>query len=181
MANIQKNSSKVISNFWWLTLTVGIVYTIVGILMLKNPLSSFYTLCVIAGIPLIISGIFETYLTIVNRKKMGHDWLVFSGLIDLGIGLILVSNPKFILILVTLLISLLLIYQAVVVIRKAIHLRGTNPKGWKWMLGAGILLIILTAILIIKPEIVGAALSVWLGITFIIFGLYRIILFFKVK
>lgn len=181
MSNIPKSSSSKISNFWWLTLTIGIVYTIVGILMLRNPLNSFYTLCVIAGIPLIISGIFETYLTIVNRKKMGHDWLVFSGLIDLGIGLILVSNPKFILILVTLLISLLLIYQAVIIIRKAVQIKTTNPKGWKWMLGSGILLIILTAILIVKPEIVGAALSVWLGITFMVFGFYRIFLFFRMK
>lgn len=173
--------STKINNFWWLTLFTGIIYLIVGFLLLKNPLDSFYTLCMIAGIPLIIGGLIETYLTISNRKKMANNWLAFSGLIDLGIGLILVLNPKVILTLVTLLISLLLVYQAILLIRKSVKQKSSNPQAWKWTLGIGIVLIIVTAVLIAKPEIVGAALSIWLGITFLVFGIYRIILFFKFR
>lgn len=181
MENNVSLASKKINNFWWLTLLTGIIYMIVGFLLLKNPLDSFYTLCMIAGIPLIIGGLIETYLTISNRKKLAYNWLAFSGLIDLGIGLILVLNPKVILTLVTLLISLLLIYQGIVLIRKSVKQKSTNPQAWKWTLGFGIVLIILTAILMAKPEIVGAALSIWLGITFLVFGVYRIILFFKFR
>lgn len=181
MENKVELTSKKINNFWWLTLFTGIIYVIVGILLLKNPLDSFYTLCMIAGIPLIIGGLIEVYLTISNRQKIARNWLAFSGLIDLGIGLILVSNPKFILILVTLLISLLLIYQTILLIRKSVKQKSSNPKAWKWTLGFGIVLIIVTAILMAKPEIVGAVLSIWLGITFFVFGVYRIFLFFKFR
>lgn len=169
------------NNFWWLTLSTGIIYIVVGILMLRNPLNSFYTLCMIAGIPLLIGGIIEVFLTISNRKKMTGNWLTFSGLIDVGIGLILVLNPKVILVLVTLLLSILLIYQGLILIRKAVKQKSVNPRGWKWTLGLGIVLLLITAVLIVKPEIVGAALSIWLGVTFIIFGVYRILLFFNSK
>ncbi len=172
---------KRMNNFWWLTLSIGVIYTIVGVLMIKNPLTSFYTLCIIAGIPLIISGIYEIYLTIANRKNKIDGLLIFSGLIDLGLGLVLVSNPKIILIIVTLLISLLLIFQGIVLIRKAVQLKSANPRGWKWVLGIGIVLLLISSILIIRPNIAGKAISIWLGISFIVFGAYRIFLFFRVK
>jgi len=172
---------KRINNFWWLTLSIGIIYTVVGVMMIKNPLTSFYTLCVIAGIPLIISGIYEIYLAISSRKNNVDGLLVFSGLIDLGLGLVLVSNPKIILVIVTLLISLLLIFQGIILIRKAVQLKSANPKGWKWVLGIGLVLLLISGILIIKPEIAAKALSIWLGVSFIIFGVYRIFLFFRVK
>ena len=181
MAKINQTSSYKRGNFRWLSLVIGIIYIIIGILMFRNPVSSFYTLCKIAGILLIISGTIETYLTFSNLKKISQNWLVFSSIIDLGIGLILVLNPKIILVLVTLLISLLFIYQAIFLIQKAVKQKSTNPKGWKWILGIGVLLIIATIILIAKPEIVGAAVAIWLGLTFLAFGIYRIILFFKFR
>ncbi len=182
MTEIIETKSGKISHIWWLTLLIGIIYIIIGVIMVSNPIHSFYTICKIAGIPLVISGIYETYLTISNYKKLDlKGWLVFSGLIDIAIGLILILKPQIILIPVTLLISALLIYQSVLLIRKAFKQKATHPEGWKWILGLGVILIIISIMLIVKPEIVGAALAIWLGIIFAVFGVYRIYLFFKAK
>lgn len=170
------------TRLWWLSFAIGIMYIVAGIVMISNPKESFYTICRIAGIPFAISGIYETYITVARRNKFDFKgWLIFSGLLDLAIGLIMILKPQMVLIPVTILISILILYQSIILMKKAFDQKTKHSMGWKWILGLAIVLMLISIVLILKPEIIGAAIAIWLGATFLIFGIYRTFLFFSLK
>lgn len=167
---------------WRIPLIIGLLFILFGIVMLKNPLTSFYTLSIIIGSTLIASGIVEIFVFGKNRKHLNNwSFQVSGGIIDLLIGIILIANPKIILIVLTMLVSLWLIYKAIFIIKKAVELKNTANNKWLLLLILGILILVLTVLLILKPEIIGAALALWIAISFIIFGIYRVFLALQLK
>lgn len=172
------NSIKV----WWIPAIIGVLFICFGIVIINNPFATFAAIAIFIGSILIVSGIAEIYLFVrVRNENKDWSWYMSSGVVDVLLGIILIANPKIILIIFTLLISLLLFYRAMHIIRRAIALKNTNNKNWMYVLGVGILVMALTILLIVKPEIIGAAISLWLAVVFIVFGVYRLYLALKLK
>lgn len=175
--NQTKNS---IVQLWWIPLISGLFFILFGALIIKRPVDSFYAMSMIIGIILIASGTAEIFFFTYYRKNLlDWNWHLSGGLVDVLLGVILILNPKIILIGITILISLWLLYRAFVAIRKAIELKGEKNKDWIWVLIIGIFVAGAGIFLIIKPEIIGAALAFWIAISFIAFGALRI--FFAIK
>lgn len=179
---MENRSLKITNKLWQLPLILGLFFILFGGIMLKKPLTSFYTLSIIIGITLIISGVVEIYFFNKNRKNL-NNWSFYlsGGVLDLLLGIILITNPKIIFVVFTLLVSIWLIYKAVLAFAKAVELKNTANKNWVWLLVIGILILVLAAVLIWKPQILGAALAFWVAISFIVFGCYRIYLAFQIK
>lgn len=165
---------------WWIPLIAGIFFILFGAIIIKKPLASFYAMSLIIGIFLIASGTAEIYLFTYHRKKLiDWNWHLSGGLVDLLLGVILILNPKIILIGLTFLISLWLFYRTYVAIKKAIELKNEKNKDWIWVLFFGIIILALAVLLIIRPGILGKALAFWIAISFIVFGVFRV--FFALK
>jgi len=170
------------SKYWWIPAIIGLLFISFGALVVKKPVESFYAFSIFIGISLIVSGAAEIYFFSRVRKEVADwSWFTFGGVVDVLLGIILITNPKIILIIFTLLISLLLFYRALHLIKRAMAMKQTKNKNWIWVLIAGILILGLTLLLIVKPEIIGAALAFWIAIAFIVFGVYRLYLAFVLK
>lgn len=167
---------------WWMPLIAGVIFIIFGSIIIKKPLASFYAISLIIGIFLIASGTAEVYFFTYHRKTLADwNWHLSGGLIDILIGVILILNPKIILIGITILISLWLFYRTYVSVKKAMQLKSENNKNWIWVLIFGILISALAVLLIIKPGIIGAALAFWIAIAFIAFGVFRILVALRLR
>lgn len=68
----------------------GILFGIIGILFFTNPIQSYFNFTTIAGIMLIISGIF-TIIRGFKRNDKSH--YIFNGIINILFGLILWLTP----------------------------------------------------------------------------------------
>lgn len=175
--NQNKNS---IVQLWWIPLISGLFFILFGALIIKKPVNSFYATSMIIGIILIACGTAEIFFFTYYRKMLlDWDWHFSGGLVDVLLGVILILNPKIILIGITILISLWLLYKSFVAIRKAFELKGKNNKDWIWVLIVGIIVAGAGVFLIFRPEIIGAALAFWIAISFIAFGGLRV--FFALK
>lgn len=170
------------TKYWWIPAIIGILFILFGAMVIKKPIDSFYAFSIFIGISLIVSGVAEIYFFSKVRKGLNDwSWYMSGGVVDVLLGVILITNPKIILIIFTLLISLLLFFRAIHIIRRAIELKNTKNKNWIWVLIVGVLLLGLTVLLVLKPEILGAALAFWIAIAFIAFGVYRLYLAFSLK
>lgn len=170
------------AKYWWIPAVIGSLFILFGAMVIKKPISSFYAFSIFIGISLILSGAAEIYFFSSQRKGNSEwSWYMSGGIVDVLLGIILITNPKIILIIFTLLISLLLFYRAIHIIRKAMEMKSTRNKNWIWVLVVGVLVLGLTVLLVLKPEIIGAALAFWIAIAFIVFGAYRIYLAFQLK
>ena len=102
-----------------------------------------------------------------------------SGILDVILGLFIISNPRIILVLITLFISFWLILRGVVAINAALTMKPLGGNRWKWQMAFGIFLILAAIILIWHPQVVGLTSIFWMALAFIMLGILRLVLGFK--
>lgn len=83
---------KLVYSFWareWngflLSLLGGLLYAVVGLLMLAKPLSALAALTLLVGALFLVSGVFKIIASIVLRFEH-WGWMLFSGIISLILG-----------------------------------------------------------------------------------------------
>jgi uncharacterized membrane protein HdeD (DUF308 family) len=76
---------------WWLNLMGGICAVIIGLLLLSTPVKTAYGLVIALGIYWIISGIFTLVGMFIDHTAWG--WKLFSGLISILAGTVILDYP----------------------------------------------------------------------------------------
>jgi len=164
----------------WLALIKGILMIVFGVWLLQSPNENLQKLSMIFGFLILAGGLLEISFAFNNRKTNSKwEWTLVSGVFDILLGAFLMANPDFILLLITLLISLWLFFRGVLLLRTALAFKRAYNKNYIYPVIFGILLIIIAAILIWHPEIFGITLAFWTALAFIIVGIFHIFLVFK--
>ncbi len=77
-----------------LTLLSGILFIIVGLIMLFNPLGTLITLTLLIATLLLIGGLIKIIFSLVTKSLQNRGWVLFNGVISLLLGwLILIGWP----------------------------------------------------------------------------------------
>lgn len=180
---MKSNSKTVIRKTdWWLGLLKGIILIIFGVWLIQSPTENLMKLSLIFGLLILSGGLLEVSLAFNSRKvNEKWEWTLVSGVFDILLGAFLMANPEFILLLITVLISLWLLFRGVVAIRNAFILKKTNNPNFKYSLIFGITLILLAAIFVWHPEVLGITIAFWTALAFISLGIFRIVFIFKYR
>ena len=75
-----------------LWLLLGVLYIVAGFLTFDNPLLAAAVLTLLLGVALIASGIMRIILGFNMRRGMPWGWVVFSGVVTLLLGLIILAH-----------------------------------------------------------------------------------------
>ncbi len=75
-----------------ITLVIGILYTLVGLLFLFNPFGGAITLTLILGAFLIVDGILRIILAFKLKALSNWVWIFFEGIITALIGIFILVN-----------------------------------------------------------------------------------------
>jgi len=166
---------------WWVSFLKGVILIILGVWLFESPVENLKNLSFAFGVLILIGGLLEVGLAFRSRKTH-ESWNrgLTSGIIDLLLGAFLMANPSFILLLITILVSMWLVFRGIVSIRYALILK--NNQNQNWILGVifGVLLIVIGVIFVWHPEVFGITLGVWAALAFISLGVFRILFAFKV-
>lgn len=169
-------------NYWWLGLLSGILFLIFGLWIMASPIESFKALTIVFGSFTLLSGIIGLLFSFFNKSKHSSFYsFLFGGVFDVVLGLILIANPKTILVIITFIISAWIIYRAVFLIRAALAERAQRFDAWKTKMVYGISLLVLSIILLWHPEIIGITLGFWTALAFLFMGVFRVSLALKQK
>lgn len=84
--------------FWWqkwegffIHLLMGILYIVAGIVLLQNPVLGSISLTFLLGVFYTLIGLFRIFQSVTFRL-IGWGWLLFSGLVSLLLGILILSN-----------------------------------------------------------------------------------------
>lgn len=162
---------------WWLVLLEGIAAVIIGGLLLISPAATTIALVQFLGIYWLVSGIFSVVSIFIDSSMWG--WKLFSGILGLIAGIMIVQNPLWSTLLVPTVLVIVLGIQGMIfgVIYLIMAFKGA---GW----GAGILgalSVILGVILMFRPFMAALALPWVFGVFAIVFGVIAIFQAFKMK
>jgi uncharacterized membrane protein HdeD (DUF308 family) len=118
---------------WWLLVLVGVLGVVAGVIILAKPGSSLPTLAVIAGIFLLVDGIFELAAAFM-RGTRNRGLVALMGVLTAVIGVLLIRHPISGVAAIALLIGIWLI--AVGVIRIVTAFDEPEHRGWHGLAGA---------------------------------------------
>jgi uncharacterized membrane protein HdeD (DUF308 family) len=117
---------------WWIPLLEGIAAIIIGILLFTNTEQTVFTLVLFLGIWWFIGGIIDLVSLFVDRTQWG--WKLFSGILGIIAGLIIIRHPWWASVLVPATLVWLLGILGIIIGAVAIF-RAFQGAGW----GVGIL------------------------------------------
>lgn len=168
--------------YWVVPLLFGIAFIIIGFWILRSPEESFEKITKFIGIIILVSGLIQLFFTIKGRRGVpGWGFLLAGDVFDIAVGIALLLNPSLLLKLITLFVGIWLIANSISIFIKAAETRKEQKSFWTWELGLGIFLMILAVIILWHPMLLGISIAVWTGLAFVIMGVFRIMLTFRLR
>jgi uncharacterized membrane protein HdeD (DUF308 family) len=157
---------KDVASLWWVLVLVGVLSVVAGVIIFVKPGDSLATLAVIAGIFLLLDGIFELAISFMSSTQ-NRGMVALFGAVTAVIGVLLIRHPVGGVTAVALLIGLWLI--VIGVIRFATAFDEYAHRGWHMF--AGVLELIAGIVIVANPDIGYATLAILVGIGFILNGI----------
>jgi len=74
--------------FGW-RIAVGVMYLLLGFLLVSNPVAGAATLALLVGALLVASGVVEIMLAMKMRPRSGWGWLMANGILSIGLAILI--------------------------------------------------------------------------------------------
>lgn len=168
---------KAFTRFGRLLFVSGILTVLLGVLSLLNPMKSFSMLVIILSTGILVAGIMEIIYSLSNRKEITDwYWYLLGGILNLIVGLTLLYNPLITLIVLSIYMGLLILFKSIFAIITAFSSRKYGNEAWGRLLMIGVIGVLVAILLLMKPDLFGIAIGVWVGIGLIFIGTAQITL-----
>lgn len=171
-----------LSRYWWLPLITGLICIGLGIWTLCCPAEAIGVLAYAFAICFIVAGLFYIIFSCIgSRFSSDWGWGLATGILEVIAGVWLLSLPTpQIEIAFMYIVGFWILFSAITSISYALVI----PGGGLWTAFAVLLLIatmIFGVIFLTNPLAGGIAVWIWLAISLITFGVYRVVFAGKLK
>ena len=148
ITRLQSEMSAAVREHWKAFLIEGILLVILGFAaMIVPPLASL-AVTIFLGWMFLISGIAGLALTLWARGMPGFWWSLISAVLAIAAGIILLARPMQGVLTLTIVVGAYFLAEGVATIMYALEHRRELSERWSWMLFAGILDILISALII---------------------------------
>ena len=169
-AGLQQAVASALHEHWKLFLIEGIVLALLGVAAIAVPWIATLAFTLVLGWLFLISGIVGLVTTFWMRAMPGFWWSLFSAIIAIAAGLILLTSPVSGALSLTFVLIAFFVIEGIVTIMYAIEHRNQLSGRWGWMLASGIVDLILAGIIFAGlPGTAAWALGLLVGIN-LVFG-----------
>ena len=161
-----------------LSIGMGIVYTILGIICLMSPAQTISVITYIIAFMILAAGIFLIVSYFVNRSSffgIGSGWTLFYGIVSTLLGILLLFNPGFGNIMFSLCFGAWVVFTGGIKISNAVSLKRLGEP-WALVMILGIISILLGIFLISRPIITSISIGIFIGISLLIEGISYIVI-----
>jgi len=155
---------------WWLPLLLGVIGIAAGVVVLLKPSDSLATLAVIAGIFVLIDGIFAL-VSSISRQAENRGLAAILGVLGVVVGVLLIRHPTRGVLAIALLIGIWLIAIGVVRLVEAFE---RKHRGWNILVA--LIEIVAGIVIVASPPIGFSTLALLTGIAFIANGASMVVL-----
>ena len=161
---------------WWVFVLRGILFVLLGIYVFMSPASAYIALSFLFGLIILLAGVSELLHAYQDKGSANRGWHLFVGLVDLIIGLILLSHLAASMDVMRVILGVYFLFRGI----SMFNFRGFAKRpGW---ILAGAVIILLFGILVIGNPVFGAAtIVIWTGTAFIVTGILNVMLGLRMK
>lgn len=156
---------------WWVSLLLGIILFVIGVIVFIHPVQSFLFFAYLFGVTMIVSGVIELYGGIITSAQRGKGWLIAAGAIEILLGITLLLLPNVLLTLLPYILAFWLMFRGFLSIGIASDMMAYGIRGGGWTIFFAILLIVLSFIILINPIIGAGVIVIWMGLSLLAAGI----------
>lgn len=168
---LQRRFTNVVREHWHLLFIEGLVLGFLGAVAIIIPQVATLAITILLSWLFLISGVVGLLTTWMMRLAPGFGWSLFSALLAITAGVMLLVWPASGARALTLLLIAFFILEGIATIMYALEYRHDLPGRWGLLLGSGIVDLLLALLLISGlPAIAGWALGLLLGINMLLGG-----------
>ena len=169
-AALQQAVATAIHEHWKLFLIEGVILALLGVAAIAVPWIATLAFTLVLGWLFLISGIVGLVTTFWMRGMPGFWWSLFSAIIAIAAGIILLTSPVSGALSLTFVLIAFFVIEGILTIMYAIEHRNQLSGRWGWMLACGIVDLILAGIIFAGlPGTAAWALGLLVGIN-LVFG-----------
>lgn len=154
---------------WWLLVLRGAVTIVFGVMALVWPHHTVAALLWVFAIFSIVEGVIEVLVGVFARRTH-WGWTVFSGLLGIALGVVILRHPGAALWVLVTFIAAWALVTGMFMIFGAYSMTQADTQGSKlWTLVSGVINVLFGVVMFVNP--VGGARALWLWV-----GIYAVIL-----
>ena len=178
--NYSKTSEQPIGR-WWLSIIVGLVAIAAGVIVFINPVASYLAIALWLGVAVFLSGIFNLVQCFsTNNSFVRNIWVVIAAIIDIIIGVALMFNTLFTVVMLPILFGIWLLCRGGALLIQGLDLRGFYVRNAGWVIFGAVIMIAASFVVLLMPESFGVdVVVIFLGVAFFAYGISAIVLGFK--
>jgi uncharacterized membrane protein HdeD (DUF308 family) len=148
IGNLQSKVNAAVREHWKAFLFEGILLAILGLAAIIVPPLASLAVTIFLGWMFLISGVAGLALTFWARQMPGFWWSLISAVVAIVAGLILVTRPVQGTLTLTIVVGVYFVAEGVATIMYALEHRRELSQRWSWLLVAGLMDIIIAAVII---------------------------------
>ena len=108
--------------------------------------------------------------------------MIIGAVLNIVLGILLAANPGIAALTLPLILGMWMLYQSFMTISYAGDLKGFNVKGYGFTLFCGIVLLVLSTLILLRPVTIGVmTVAIYISLSFIIYGLSEIVSAFRLR
>jgi uncharacterized membrane protein HdeD (DUF308 family) len=170
VTRLQSEMNAAVHAHWKAFLIEGILLVILGFAAMVVPPLASLAVTIFLGWMFLISGIAGLALTFWARQMPGFWWSLLSAVLAIVAGIILLARPVQGTLTLTIVVGAYFLAEGATTIMYALEHRRELSERWSWLLVAGIMDLLIAAIIILGlPESALWALGLLVGIN-LVFG-----------
>ncbi len=167
-----------VSRFWWIPLLTGLISLGLGIWCLCSPLASLTVLAYIFAGLFVAAGVLNLCFALFTRKfGLNWGWSLVTGILEIigGVWMFTLPQPALVSAFIFI-IGIMILVMAINSLGEACMLSSFSGAAFIWMLLLLTITIIFAIVFLSSPIAGGIAVWLWIGISLITFGVYRLTL-----
>src|SRR3954469_17354029 len=149
IAGLQTEASAAVRAHWKAFLVEGILLVVLGLAaMILPPLASL-AVTIFLGWLFLISGVAGLALTFWARRMPGFWWSLFSAVLPIGAGIVLLLQPVQGTLTLTIVVGAYFLAEGVATIMYALEHRRELSERWSWLLVSGVMDLLIAAVIVV--------------------------------
>jgi uncharacterized membrane protein HdeD (DUF308 family) len=108
---------------------LGVLSLVIGLYALRHVLITIVALALLLGIFWVVNGTTELFTALSNREIPTRGWLIFSGILGIIAGIILLAYPGISILVLAVVIAVWLIVYGVMLISMGFQMRSLAHRG----------------------------------------------------
>lgn len=169
--------TKSIKTNWWLLLLVGIIFLILAGKVMMQPARSILGLAFFIGWASLIAGVFQVGFALSAKSViMNWVWRMFSGIINIIIGVIFLSHPALTAQILPFIVGFWMIFVGLSTFFNGVHIQSSKITGGWFDMLLGIIVFVGGMWISYHPA-AQAAMLIWLiSFTLMFYGIYFVVI-----